>query len=108
MHRGPDVIEKLNLNHRLQSPRGHADSPADNVCFSERGIEDTRTAKLPLQVGSYFKDSAFAFDLIEILLARAISHVFTKNYDPGIAGHFRMQATIDQVDHRARVAGKLR
>ena len=106
VHRGPDVIEELNLNHRLQPARRHADRAADNIRFGERRIENARAAKLSLQVGSDFENAAFAFHLLEILFARTVRHVFAKHDDARIARHLRVQATIDQVDHRAGIAGQ--
>jgi hypothetical protein len=60
-----------------------------------------------LQVRSYFEDAAFAFDVIDEFVARAIGNVFAENDDPSVALHLRVQTTIDQVDHRAGVAAQL-
>ena len=32
----PDVVEKLNLDHRLQPAKGHPDAATDDVGFGER------------------------------------------------------------------------
>src|ERR1700686_337395 len=50
LHHGwPDVVEELNLHHRLQPARGHADSASHNVCFRQWRIEDAIAAEVILQ-----------------------------------------------------------
>jgi hypothetical protein len=49
-HRRPDVVEELNLDHRLQLARRHPDRAADDVGFGERRVEDAVVAVEPLQV----------------------------------------------------------
>ena len=102
----PDVIKELNLNHRLQAARGHADGPADNICFRQRRIENARAAEFALQVGSNFENAAFALDLSQRFFARAISDVFAECDQARIAFHLSVQATIDQIDHRAGIAAE--
>jgi hypothetical protein len=46
MHRRPDVVEELNLDHRLHAARGHADGAADDVGLGQRRIEDALGAEL--------------------------------------------------------------
>src|SRR2546427_10836267 len=65
---GPDVVEELNLNDRLQAARGHADSSTHDVSFRQRRIEYPCAAKLALQICRDFEYAAFAFDLVEKLL----------------------------------------
>jgi hypothetical protein len=60
-----------------------------------------------LQVRCHFEDAAFAFHLVERLFTRAIGYVFTKNDYARVALHFGVQAAIDQIDHRARIAAQL-
>ena len=64
MHRGPDVIEELDLDHRLQSARGHADGAADDVGLRQRRVEDAVGAELALQSGGQLEDAALALDLL--------------------------------------------
>src|SRR4030095_7568057 len=98
MHGRPDVVEELNLNDWFQTARRHADSTADNICFSQRRIEDSRTAKLSLQVGRDLEHATLAFDVVEILVTRTVSNVFAEDNDAWVAGHFGGQAAVDQVD----------
>src|SRR5207253_9501280 len=46
-------------------------------------------------------------NFVEKLFPGAIGDVFAKYYHARVASHLRMQATINQVNHCARVAGKL-
>ena len=38
--RRPDVVEELDLDHRLEAARGHPDGAADDVGLGERRVED--------------------------------------------------------------------
>ena len=60
-----------------------------------------------LQIRGDFENSALAFDAFKVLFARAVGDVFTKHDNARIARHFRIKTTVDQVDHRARISGKL-
>src|ERR1043166_4516809 len=62
VHRGPDVIEELNLDDGLESARSHADRATDDVCLREWRVKDAHAAILALQVRSNFEHAAFAFD----------------------------------------------
>src|SRR6266478_2741885 len=104
MHGGPDVIEELNLNHRFQSARRHANSAPDDVGFGEWRIKDTHTAKLSLQIRGDLKHAAFTFNFVQGFFARAFSDIFAKYTDARVARHFGVQAAIDQVNHGAGVA----
>src|SRR5687768_194482 len=107
MHGRPDVIEKLNLSHRLQSARRHPNRAPDDVRFGEWRIEYANTAKLSLQVRSNFEYAALAFHFSEKLFARAIGDVLAENNNARVARHFGMHGAIDQIDHRARITRKL-
>src|SRR5438552_9999150 len=107
MRRQPEVIEELNLDNGLQSTGSHANRSANDVRFGQRRIEHSRAPEFALQVGSNFEDATLAFYLVEKLFPRAVGDVFAKDDDARIALHLRMQATIDQIDHRARIAAEL-
>ena len=99
--RRPDVIKELDLNHRLQPARGHANGAAHDVGFRQRRIEDALAAKLHLQAGSQLEHAALALDLffLQIFFAAAIRHIFAKHHNAIIAPHLVFQAGIDQVGH---------
>jgi fatty-acid desaturase len=86
----------------------HSDRATDDVCFCERRVKNTRRAEISLQIRSYFKNAAFAFDLFEIFFARYVRHVFAENHDARIALHFFVQTAVDQINHRSCIAGKFR
>src|ERR1700719_5315312 len=63
LHHGrPDIIKKLYLRDWLQSPRCHADGPADDAGLRKRRIENAISAKFALQTGGRFENAALAFD----------------------------------------------
>src|SRR5579872_6095071 len=51
-HGGPDVIEELNLHHRLQPARSHTNRASDDIRLSQRRIENPVAAKVTLQTVS--------------------------------------------------------
>jgi len=53
----------------------------------------------------YFENPAFAFDVVQALIARTVGDVFAKDYDARVAGHLGVQTTIDQINHGALIAG---
>jgi len=65
-HRGPDVVEELNLDDRLEAAGGHAGSAPNNGSLGERSIKDSIIAELALQAERQLKDSAFAFDQLAL------------------------------------------
>src|ERR1700686_4128164 len=60
-HRGPNVIEELNLDNGLQSAGGHAGGASHNGGLGEWRIEYAVVAELALQAEGELEDSAFAF-----------------------------------------------
>ena len=105
LHHGrPDVIEKLNLYHWLQSARSHANRASDDVGLRQRRIENPIAAKIILQTVGQFEHTAFAFDqlLRQILLPAAIGHVFAENYNALIPPHLVTQRGIDKIGHGFR------
>src|SRR5512146_2179993 len=87
LHRGPDVVEELDLNHWLEPTSGHTHCAAHDIRFRQRRIEDTIAAVLGLQAGGEFENATFAFDLLlfQILFAADVGHVFAKDHDPLVA-----------------------
>src|SRR5262249_60123435 len=77
----PDVIEELDLHHRLQAARGHAGAATDDVGLSQRRIENTLAAEFRLQAGGQLKDAALAFDLLlsQVFLAAAVGYRFPED-----------------------------
>src|SRR6185369_7674193 len=100
----PDVVKKLDFDDRLQAASGQANGAPDDVSFRQRRVVNSRAAELPLQVRGDFEDSALALDLLQRSLTRAVGYVFAKDHDPRIALHLGVQASINQIDHRARIA----
>ena len=107
-HRGPDVIEELYFRNGFQTARRHADGAAHDGGFSQRSIEGAAGAELHLQPGGDLEHSAFAFDVVEIFLARAIGHVLAEDQDVGIAPHLFAQSGVDQIHHGLGFAGEMR
>src|SRR5438067_1929432 len=103
---GPDIVEELYLDDRLQAARRHANGAPDDVRFGERRVEDARAAETTLQIRRHLEDAAFALDLFEILLARAIRHVLAEDDDARITRQLFVQTAIDQIGHRAFFAFK--
>src|ERR1700726_1514866 len=87
-HRGPDIIEELHFSDRLHAADSHANRAAGNGSLRERRIKDAIRSETPLQPGGRFEDTPFALDLLQILFAAAIGHVFAEHYDSGIPLHF--------------------
>ena len=100
-HRGPDVVEELNLNDRLETAHCQPDSAPHNARFSDGRVKHALRTKITLQTGSELENSAFAFDhlLPQILFAAAIGNVFAKDHDALIALHLVAQRGVDQVGH---------
>ena len=107
-HRRPDVVEELNLDHRLQPARRHADGAADDVGFGERRVEDAIVAVEPLQPVRQLEDAALAgHDRQRVLLA-GIRDVLAEDDDARVARHLVLQRPVDRRDHRVGLAFGLR
>ena len=104
VHGGPDVVEELNLDHRLHAADGVADGAAHDIGLGQRRVEDPLGAELGLQAGGELEDAALALDLGERLLAAGVGHVFAIDDDARVAAHLVVQAGVDQVGHGARIA----
>src|SRR6185312_4343130 len=107
MHGRPDVIEELNLKHRLKSASSHSDRATNDVRLRQRRVKDAGAAKLSLEISCHLEYAALTLHFFEILLTRAIGDVFAENDDARVSSHLGVQATINQIDHRARIAGKV-
>ena len=102
LHHGrPDVIEELNLDHRLQPARSHAGGAAHDVGLRNRRVKHPVRAEFDLQPGRELEDAALALDhfLLEIFLAAAVGDIFAENDDALVAPHLVAQGGIDQVGH---------
>ena len=109
LHEGrPDVVDELHLGHRLQPARRDPDRAPDDVGFGERRVVDAVRAVAPLQVVRDLEDAALALHLAEARLARAVRDVLAEHHDARVARHLVVEAGVQQVDHRARVALRLR
>ena len=103
-HRRPDVVEELNLNHRLQPARRHSGRSTHDRCLGKRRIEHPVGPKIALQAKGQFEHAAFAFDhlLLQILLAATIGHVLPEDHDALVSLHLIAQRGVDQVSHGFR------
>ena len=99
---GPDVVEELDLDHRLEAARRHADGAPDDVGLGQRGVEDATGAVPALQVVGDLEDAALALDLVQAVLPGAVRHVLAEDDDARIAGHLVVEARVEQVHHRLR------
>src|SRR5258706_6392036 len=98
LHHGrPDVIEELNLDHRLHAAYGHADTAADDRRLGDRRIETARGAERDLQSLRRFEDATLAFHLGEIRLAAAIGHVLAEDDHTIVAAHLLVQREVDRI-----------
>ena len=84
---GPDVVEELNLDHRLETPRGHPDRPADDVGLRERRVVDAVAPEAFLQAPGHHEDAALSLHLAGRLLPGDIGDVLAEDHDARIALH---------------------
>ena len=106
--RGPNVVEKLNLNYGLESAHGQSDRAAHDVRFRERRVVNARTAEFLLESPGDREDPALAFDLFEVLLSRDISYILAEDENLLVASHLVPHAGVEQIDHRRRLTRELR
>ncbi len=105
---GPDVVEELDLDHRLDPACGQADGPADDIRFRQRRVVHPVAAEGTLQAPGDLEDAALALHRRQVLLPAGIGDILAKDDDPRVAGHFVLEAGIEQVDHRGGLAGEAR
>ena len=99
-HRGPDVVEELDLDDRLDAAHRHADRAPDDVRFRQRRVEDAGAAERALQAVGDLEDAPLAGDRLERRLAAGVGDVFAEDHDPRIARHLVFQRAVDGRDHR--------
>ena len=104
VHGRPDVVEELDLDHRLHAAHGVADGAAHDVGLGQRRVEDPLGAEFGLQAGGELEDAALALDFGERFLAAGVGHVLAIDHDARIAAHLVVQAGVDKVGHGARAA----
>ncbi len=100
VHRRPDVVEELDLDHRLETSSRQAHRAADDVGFGEGRVVDARRAERALQAVGHLEDAALALDLVERTLARAVGDVLAEDDDRRVAAHLFMKGAVDVVEHR--------
>src|SRR5207344_2797513 len=94
-HRGPDVVEELNLDDGLEAARGHAGGAADDVGLGERRVEDPVAAERPLEAVRDLEYAALARDRRQRVRSTAVGYVLAKDDDPRVAGHLVLEGAID-------------
>src|SRR5438034_2455520 len=62
-HRRPDVVEELNLNHRLQPARRHSGRSTHDRCLGKRRIEHPVGPKIALQAKGQFRSEEHTSEL---------------------------------------------
>ena len=102
--RRPDVVEELDLDHRLEAAQRHADRPADDVGLGKRRVEHARAAVEPLQPVRDLEDATLAGTERERLFAAGVRHVLAEDDDPRVAGHLVLQRGVDGRHHRVGLA----
>ena len=101
-HRRPDVVEELDLDHRLQPADGHAHRPADDVGLGQRRVEHALAPEGALQPQGGLEHAALALHLGQRLGAAAVGHVFAEHEDARVAGHLVREGAVDGRHHRDR------
>ena len=104
VHGRPDVIEELNLHHRLHAAHRIAHGAAHDIGLGQRRVEHALGSELRLQAGGQLEDAALALHFVQRLFAAGVGHVFAVDHDARIAAHLVVQAGVDQVGHGARIA----
>ena len=103
-HRRPDVVEELNLDHRLQLANGHADAATDDGRLGERRVEDAILAVRALQAVRHLEDAALAGHDLQGLLPAGVRDVLAEDDDARIVRHLVFQRPVDGGDHRVGLA----
>src|SRR5580765_875177 len=83
-HRGPDVIEELDLDDGLELAGGHPDAAADDRGFGERRVEHTVVAEEALQAVCDLEDAALAGYDVQALSAARVGDILSEHDDPRI------------------------
>ena len=106
--RGPDVVEELDLDHRLEAAMRQPNCAPHDVRLGERRVVHARTAKLRLQAVRRLEHAALPLHLAEVLLARHVGHVLAEDEDARVAPHLVAHRDVDEVHHRRRLTRELR
>ena len=101
---GPDVIEELDLDYRLESTNGKTNRAPNDVGFSKWRIVHPRPAKLFLQAPGDFEHATLALHLAQIFFARDIRDILTEDENLLVAAHLVLHARVEEIDHRRRLA----
>jgi hypothetical protein len=104
MEGGPDVVEELDLHHRLQAPERHADGAAHDVGLGQGRVEDAGPAELPLESRGHLEDAALPLHLLQELFAAHVRHVLPEDDDPRVPLHLVTHARVEEVHHGGLVA----
>ena len=103
-HRRPDIVEELDLDHRLELAHGHADRAADDARLGQRRVEDPIVAEHPLQSVRQLEHAALARHQRQRLLPAGVGHVLAEHDDVRIARHFVLQGAVDGRHHGVGLA----
>ena len=103
-HRGPDVVEELNFDYRLDSAHRHADGAADDAGFGNRRVEHAVAAVGALQAMRDLEDAAFALHFLQGFGAARVRDVLAEHDDARVARHLVLQRLVDRVHHRRGLA----
>jgi hypothetical protein len=97
---GPDIVEELDLDDRLDAAQRHADGAADDVRLGKRRVEDALASVQLLEPVRHFEDASLAGHLRERALAARIRHVLAEDDDARVARHLVAQRRVDRGHHR--------
>jgi hypothetical protein len=103
-HRRPDVVEKLDLDDRLDAADGHAECTPHDVGLGQRRIEDAHAAELALQPVGHFEHAALARDFAQMIFAAAVGDILAEDDDARVVRHLVAQRPVDRGHHRVRFA----
>ena len=104
---GPDVIKELNLDDRLQAPRGQPDGAAHDVRLGEGRVVDPIAPELPLQAPRDLEHPALPLHLLEILLPARVGHVLAVHENAWVPRHLVFEAAVQQIHHRRGIPREL-
>ena len=104
LHRGPDVVEELDLDRRAQAADRLADAPPDDVRLGERGVVAAVVAEVPLQPAGEPEDAAEAGEL----LVGRVGDVLAEDAHPLVGRHDLVEGATDRLAEGDRLAGLAR
>src|SRR5688572_24451176 len=96
--RGPDVVEELDLDDRLEPTHSESDRAAHDIRLGQRRVVDTGAAEFLLQSPRYLEHAPFPFDFPEVLLAGYVGNVLPEDENLLIPPHLVLHARVEQVD----------